>query len=562
MALEWQLRRKKPWWMGRTPAKVAPEPGTPQFILWSAVPHVYHACRAHPQVICAARPSFEPQFYPIPGITSPSMEGGRSYLQNQFATLNAGTDMLDLTASELDNKCRVHGQWMADYVANNQFADGLLRGKGSHNEGAYGGAFHFTHLGTTNFKSSQATYSFTSLMQHPMDAAPRTSTLKISAGSSRSITLPKRTDVQAGVPIAGTTQAVLDAIEALDNNTAGVRHVGYYTMRTANARAIIATVVRYFAERLKQRLDAYVIPAGFSGAGTTVQLCYPKLVPLSIEQFGYSGIMPSQRQIPAGADVPSMFWEVQGSFWHDRGDPASPRTEFTTEPIFRRKSDGRMMSFRDAILDDPILKASGWESKYAPALASVMAPTANENYAFRRLEWQAADWAIEDSIMSILRQYFPEIESVNFDFVECRSATDPYTRVGGGLASAQLQSWLTHQGPTFYGRSSTAWASVRAIRDGVSRAVEAWDYENRAETLAVMDTINPLKSSIPFIFGLETQERLASGATTEWGGSEQFFDDVATITHEDRGVNHFVVYQGDLDRTYAGIAELSEELRS
>lgn len=533
------------------------------FCLWSHVPHAAHACRKHPQIISAARPSFEPQFFPIGGMPSPVMEGssgGRQYLLAPYNTVNAGTDMLDITDQELETKCRVHGQWMARYVARNLFLDGLFRGKGSHNDGAYGGAFHFTHLLGTNWVDSNATYYFASLMQHPLDAAPRTSTLKTSAGASRSITLPKRNVTQAGLPLPGTTQADIDAIEAKVNGVDGVRQLGYYTLRTANARAIIKRVIAYFAPELKVQCDAFPIPAGFDGAGTTVELCYPKLVPMSVEQFGYAALFPSSRLVGDGG---SQYYELTGSFFHERGDPAALRTQFTSETIFKRKSDGRAMSFLDAINDDPILKTSDWLTRYAPLANAAISPgvSTNENFAFRRLEWQAADWAIEDSVMATLRAYFPLIESVNFDFVECKSPTDPYVRVGQGLASAQTQSWLTHQGPTLYGRNSTAHASVAAIRDNVVKnAVEAWDALNLDETLRVMNKIRSDKSSVPFISGIFDKQQLIGLQTTEWGGTKTFFKQVGVRTHEDRGVNQFNVYSGDLDRTYGAIAELTADL--
>lgn len=555
------LRRRRPSWWDASPRKAEPKYGRPQMILWSHVPPAGHACRSHPQFVSAGRPGFEPQFYPIEGMTSPAMEGNRAYLEGIYATLNPATDMLDLTAEQLDNKCRVHGQWMARYTANNLFLDNLFRGRGSHNDGQYGGAFFFGHLMLTSFRGVNAKYCFAPLMQHPLDAAPRTSTLKYSAGASRSITLPKRTDSQASVPILGTSQAVVDQIEALVDADAGVRHVGYYTMRTLNARATIRKIVRYFAIELKAQCDAYVIPAGFSGAGTTVELTYPKFVPHTVEQFGYVGTFPVARLV---GDTPNRYYELAGSFHHERGDPDNLRPQFIGETIFQRRSDGKPMSLRDAMLDDPVLRNSPWLTEYAPQLTvQPRNVTQNENYGFRRLEFQAADWAIEDAVMSVLRESFPEIESVNFDFVEVKDPLVPYVRVGGGAASAQRQTWMTYQGPTLYGRNGGA--TVQAIKDRVAGSVEAWDWNNGAEMMAIMDFINPDKASLAFTHGVYTQDMLAAGtwagkSVTEWGGTPELFKQVHLDTHERRGVNHFAIYQGDLDFTYRTAAELLADL--
>lgn len=543
-----ELRRRRPGWYYNQPKKTPPAPGAPHFILWSHVPALGHGAYAHPQITVAARPSFNNQFYPIAGLPSPPFD--TSFNSGSYNTLNAATDLLDISDSQLINKINAHAEWMARYVANVQYANGLFRGLGNVADGLYGGALHWHEAGTATWEAtpgaSQAFAGFTPLLHHPFDAVPRSVVVPTGPSSSTTITLPKRL-IDGSAPMPGTTSGDLAAIEALTNN---VRHTGYFSLFTRSGREIVSTFVGAFAERLKYHLDNFVHPV----TGQKAPLCYPAWLPLSIEQYGFVLVGGASRTTAASPGV-----EQQGSFWNARfGD-----SRYNSETIYR--VGGVNYTLQSAITTDPDVapQLARFDTGYAPAAGSSTGNIATlaENYAFRRLECHVMNWAIAEAISKAMKAVFPLIEVCNFDHVEVKSIAQPYTRVGGGYESTQTRNNLDADAPTLYGRNLGA--GVEAIRTGVGNAVEAWDFDNRAEILAVMDRIKTGARPVrPFVHGVQRRENVVAGAanSVEWGGTPELFKHVATRTHEDRGVTVFNVYSGDTDLTTGTIGVLTADL--
>lgn len=545
-----QIRRKKPWWWYSLDKKQEPTRERPMFILWSHVPAYGHAAHRHPAMCCAMRPSYNPQFFPIAGITQPSFD--TQYTTGIYNTLDPATDELDLNSAQWDAKIDAHAAFMAEQVANMLFADNLFRGKGSHHDGQYGGAFHWHNLGVASWNAADAWFSFTPLMQHPGDAAARTVTVKTDAVTTRSITLPKR-DIHGQPPISGTTAADLAAIEALSD---GVRHSGYFTMRTSRGRARVYEMARRFFAYLKLFCDNYINPL----TGSTHELCYPKFCPLSQEQLGYVLVGPTSRTIPADAPtIPTQYQEQVGSFWNERGDADVPNIPFTSETIFRDIA-GRAYDLRSAMLADPVLASAPFLTAFAPTVGtSGGISTVAQNYAFRRLECHAQNWAIYDAIVRAAREFFPLMEFMNFDHVVVKDISAPYTRVGGGVQSTQTQNFLDWQAPTLYGRNTGS--TVDDIKNQVAGAVGAWDWNNLEESLAVTDTLDTDGSDLfPYIHGVELESKIISGAKSEWGGTPEFMGRQLRAMQAKHGVRGYSVYSGDLDLTYATLCEISEEL--
>lgn len=544
-----QVKRKKPWWWYSLDKKQEPSRERPMFILWSHVPAYGHAAHRHPAMCCAMRPSYNPQFFPIAGIPQPSFD--TQYTTGIYNTLNPTTDELDLTTNQWAAKINAHAMFMAEQVANMLFADNLFRGKGSHHDGEYGGAFHWHNLGVASWTAADAWFSFTPLLQHPGDAAARSVTIKTGAATTRTITLPKR-DIHGQPSVAGVTAADLAAIEA---ETDGVRHTGYFTMRTSRGRDRVYQVASLFFQYLKLFCDNY--PSPFGGQ---YELTYPKFCPLSLEQLGYVLVGPTARQIPADPpSIPSSYYEQVGAFWNERGNHDVPNIPFTSETIFRDAA-GRAYDLRSAMLADPVLRSASFLTDYAPLVGATGGiSTLAQNYAFRRLEAHAQNWAIYDAIARAGREVFPLIEFMNFDHVVVKDIAAPYTRVGGGVQSTQTQNLLDWQAPTLYGRNTGV--TVTDIKNQVAGAVGAWDWANLEESIAVTDTLATDGSDLfPFIHGVELESNIISGAKTEWGGTPEFMGRQIRAMQQKHGVTGYSVYSGDLDLTYATLCEISEEI--
>lgn len=539
-----ELRRKRPGWYSGARKKTPPRAGEPHFILWSQVPPLGHAAYAHPQITVSARPSFNNQFYPIAGLPSPAFD--TSFNSGSFNTLNPATDLLDITDAQLQAKIDAHADWMARYVANVQYANGLFRGLGNVADGLYGGCLHWHEAGNTIWDSAQAFTGITPLLHHPADAVLRSVSVATGPSSSTTIVLPKRL-IDGGAPVSGTTTGDLAAIEALTNN---VRHTGYFSLYTSNGRAATARFVRAFAARLKWHLDNFVHPV----TGQAAPLCYPAWLPLSLEQYGFVLVGGTSRTTVAAPGV-----EQTGSFWNARFGDA----RYTNETIYRVGNVNYTLA--GALTGDPDVspQLGRFASGYAPAAGSSTGNIATlaENYAFRRLEIHVMNWATAQAISAEMKAVFPLIEVCNFDHVQVKSIDQPYRRVGGGYESTQTRQWLDADGPTLYGRNTGA--GVEAIRTGVANAVEAWDFDNRAEILGVMDRIETKARPVrPFVHGVQRVENVVAGAAgaVEWGGTPELFKHVATRTHEDRGVTVFNVYSGDTDLTTGTIGVLTADL--
>lgn len=513
---------------------------------------------------CASRPSFNGQVNNIAGMPVATLASKFYNAANYQWDSNGNFQILDGTQT-LEQKWDAHAERMAQQIADGLFADGLLRGLGSHHDGEYGGATTLGEVGISRFTNAEAYRRFLPFMQDMRDATPRSLTLKTGPATTRTLTLPKR-DIDKSASPSGTTAEDLAAVEA---QTDGYRHLGVWSMRSDYGRSDVYNFVRLLMGKLKIKCDAYTIPTGLPGAGTVVQLCYLKFVLLSLEQYGYAYVGSLARSIPADVTPPltqSAFVEQLGLFWNERGDPGSPSVRANGTTIFQRCSDGRRMTLLEAMSDDPVLGAptggeTDFRTAYCPDLTTNTSMSLRQQYAFRRLEAHAQNWAIYDSIVRATREFFPQCQFTNFDHVCVSNPTDTsavYNRVGGGVQSAQSQNWLDYQAPTLYPRNTGA--GVTDIQNQVAGAVVKFDFDNLEEACAVPSTLRTDTAMLPFVHGVELEAAIVAQTKTEWGGTPEFLGRLLRHQHDEYGHEAYAVYSGDTDLTYATLCEISEEL--
>lgn len=567
------LHRTKPWWYSNLTKKSAPSAERPLLAFWARVPPMGHAIYSHPQMCVIMQTSLHGQFSPIPGMPQPAL-AAKYYTPGNFQWDADGNFEILFPGMSRDEKENAHAEFMAQQIANMQFASNMFRGFGSHHDGTYGGGATVGEIGTTSFLNAEAYRRLFCFMHDMRDATPRTVTVKTSAGgATRTITLPKR-KVTGEAPIAGDTAEVLAAIEALTDGAApGVRQGGVFSLRSDYGRAEVTRFMRLLGSKLKAKLDNYVSPLD----GRVYQLCYPKFWALSLETFGFDLAGPLNRFVAADVTPPlthSAFYEQIGGFWNERGDPDAPNARFTDTMIFRRRSDGKAMSMRDAILDDPVLSAPvGGEfnllTSYAPALASAASMSQRMKEAVMRMERHAMNWAVYDSMVLPLREFFPETEFTNFDDVCVKDPLVAYERVGKRIRNAQTQTWLGLQGPTLYPRAAVgSWPLAAAIRDaGTVRATEnaiaAFDDADLDAMLSICGTLDFSKTkAMPFIMGLEPVEELRKSVApkTEWGGSPELLGRLLVDQKRRHGFTGYSIYGGNLDLTCRILSEVSKEL--
>jgi hypothetical protein len=558
------LQKKKPWWWSGYNKKITPDANRPMFVMWSHVPRLGHGIRYHPAICSASRPSFHGQFNNIAGMPAAALDAKFYTPANYQWDASGNFQILDGTQT-LEQKYDAHAERFAQQIADGLFADGLLRGLGSHHDGEYGGATTMGEVGTAQFLNAEAYRRFLPFMQDMRDATPRSLTLKTGPSSTRTLTLPKR-DINKNASPSGDTAEDLAAVEAQGD---GYRHLGVWNMRSDYGRADVYQFVRLVMSKLKAKCDAYTIPAGVTGAGTVVQLCYLKFVSLSLEQYGYAYVGSLGRSVAADVTPPSThsaFVEQLGTFWNERGDPDAVSARYNATTIFQRRSDGAAMTLAAAMGDDPVLGSPvdgevDFRTAWAPGLTENTSMSLRQQYAFRRLEAQAQNWAMYDAFVRATREFFPLCEFTNFDHVVVKEPADSskvYNRVGGGIQSAQAQTWLDLQGPTLYPRNTGA--GVTDIQNQVAGAVRQFDFDNLDEATAVCSTLRTDVPMAPFIHGVELESAIIAGTKSEWGGTPEFLGRLLRHQRDTYGHKVYWVYSGDLDLTYATLCEISEEL--
>lgn len=573
-------------------AKFAATLATPILVLFGQTDALgtSHAAWDDPSVWVCNRASFQQGYYVVEGYpTLPSVSyynannsgsGGPNY-----ATIDTSTYKLNVTPEQLQAKVDAHAERDAQVIANCLHRQGLIRGRGPIGSGLYGGAFTHHELFTDGlWESGTDHYSFTALLRHPDDAAlvSRTQSLKTSATPTyRADTPTTLLKLSPTGGIVGGTLQTSAGRAAIEANSIGARPGNFHHLICTNGIAAAKQYVDALRVALKAKCDSYDPPGG----GPPVQLCYPACVLHDLENFsgraafhssGY--INPSTVQYEPGlyADPPSTGagYYLTGALWHVMGDFGSPCSTWTTPLYYKGTGFDVPVSYASAISDDPVLELY---ASYAPALSDSAFPRGAYSPEAIDLHWnrvvfQAADHAIYKAFNEPWLETFPLAQFSNYEFVLVPDQAEPYQRPSSsGVRSIQSVLRQCKQAPVCYGRVSASDPLVKDIKDAgnetaTAAAVAAWNVASFNDVVTgVLDKIASAETRDvdAYVYGVYEPWQLQGGLTADgqWGGNAAFFKQLIKELHR-RKIYRYVVFSGDLDKTYDAWLEALAEIRS
>ena len=549
-------------------AKLAPNATHPVLVFWKHLGNIDGSSGiwTHKTTIVEANPSFQ-DYWTVPGYTKPSTA---YYLANHGSGANFNqtdaNDLIDCSDANLQAKIDAHAASDAQHIADCLHKQGLLRGKGPLGGGNYGGSFNHHEWGSHgSFATAAANYRFTAFLGHPSDAAliNRTQTLKTGPSTTRVVTLPKVNALGSFVYDIQTA-AGRAANEAA---TDGMRPSTYLSLVATNGIAAARRYMVALAAAVKAKCDSYDPPGG----GAAVQLCYPAWIHHSWEYEVFYNRFNSQSYINAG-DPPAEgagYYHI-GPLWHIRGNYDSPSALWTTPIFYEKDGDGNYTiarSYKTALEADADLAI--YSTSYTPGLNQSLNPNTTQRAKMFAIEFATAAHILHKACAEPWRDYMPETKTSNYDFVTVADTSNAYKRAGqevGAISSIQTVNQLDAHAPSFYGRYGSSQPSVVAIKNAApgaatDAAVQAWNDENFADVVAIIDQLDPTIPVDAYVYGVYSPAQLQAGQTqlNQWGGDARFFKNLLKALYV-RGIYKYVVFSGDPELTFTAWKEFESDV--